>query len=216
MRQPRGKPWCGPACVQMVLAAHGITKKQCDIAAALPMTRQGIHVGNIGTYFLSLGFYVIACFWIRGMQPRFAGANGEAARRALWSRLNNSACTRDRRMWPTFSNRMSEFCGAGGQISLTPTPLERIKQALAQGEPPIINIYPFLLYRDGRVAGGHYIVPLEYREPGSVTLRYFSESSAEMWYADPCDGEEHCANPHTMMLACHLWHGAGLFISKKS
>ena len=210
VKQPRGSPLCGPACVSMVLSRYGIRRSMAAIAKALPMTKKGVLNAPLGTYFLREGYDVTMFYWVRGLRPRFMGTRTyNALGRALGAPLTINASDGDRKSWPAAVRSMRTFLDAGGELRLEPVQAHHVETALRRDMPPIVNINPRVLDSYGDRDGGHYVVPL------SMSGRDSQVTRPMIHFLDPVSGREQVRYVAEFMHACHVWHGSALFIRPK-
>jgi hypothetical protein len=208
---PGNRPWCGPAAVRAVLSRH--RRQQylptvAEIAAALPMNKWGIRLGDLGTYLLGQDMHVTMYMWIHGMQPRLMGlCNGDLLEQAL--RLPLTASAGDtKRAWKSIANSTIRFRKAGGRVFLKPVLASHIAHETRNGNPPIVSLNPWLLWQKGRRDLGHYVVPVGVTNeelPGSRFVHFLDSTETEQVSA-PLD---------RFMHACHVWQGSALLIQPR-
>lgn len=211
IQQPEGKPWCGLACAQMALAHYGIRRLQKTIAAALPMTEDGIRAGDLGRYLLQQGLGVAMLQWRRGTQPRLMGTcSAQELERALELRYTAGAGNYLRRKWVSEKHSSVRFSVGGGRFLLEPLQSRHIASALQKDWPVIVGVNKALLDRRHRSDLGHYVLPIRIAHPQRNMVHPWIE------YIEPRSGTVIRERIDRFMHACHVWEGVGLIIHPKS
>lgn len=88
--QPQTKPYCGPACVKMVLAYYGVKVSLRNLIKLMPMTRNGISPYSMGGFLKALAPTVFidknsacSCFWCKRDKRLYKEAGGVLIPRAV-------------------------------------------------------------------------------------------------------------------------------------
>jgi hypothetical protein len=163
--QPGNTEYCGPACVKMVFAYHGMRLSLKSIANALPMLSNGIDIASLGTFFLDYGFDVSIKLWLQKWPTSFLWGDNFERQLRQWCERNVVKPNKDRKI---YRRSLPKFLEKGGQVIPSPVSLEDIKKSLepdpntGKASPCILNINVSNLYgwRRRIKNAAHYVVPV--------------------------------------------------------
>lgn len=207
--QPKGKPWCGPAAAQTVLAFHGREVPPVERIVAefkQDMNALGTDMASLGMFFLRRGFKAKIVFWLPAFPSRFQRLTvpPEAEHEVLkWCARNvaTKRGARAEREGASYRKTLPLFIKNGGKVFPRPVCVRDIKAALSQERPPILNLNMAILFQKRKRYAGHYVVPVDWGED-IVVVR------------DPAVGEYHY-DLHLVLHALYSWRSGALFVTPR-
>jgi|GEM_PF-6393067 len=203
LRQSRTLPYCGHTCARMVLAHHGYGTSR-SIARSIIRFSNGrpIESEEIGSVLLSYGLNVEIYNWHHGLPNRFA----ELRRQHVINTEMLSWCRREVVSgWDKERRRATaNFIEHGGIFIPSPISIARLKAAVRNNCPPILQVNVSTLYFCRAKQRQHYLV-----------VRHISDCAVQVNDPNPY-GDARCSYPTShMIFAMHSMHGAAIIASPK-
>jgi len=206
-KQPKDSVLCGPTCVRMVLAYHGIKVSLPKIVEKLRIIKTGIYLSDLGILLMEYNFYTELKFWLIGMEPRWYGVSDpDQQRHILRSKLRNMHW----REWDACRGKLLKYINNGGRLTFKPVMPSDVERELFSQRPSIISINSRVMNTKGKGDKGHFIVTK------SITEKDSEVSKPMLGYLDPWDGVEHNKYVEDVIFYNHIWDGGGLLIIPKS
>jgi len=202
--QPKFSPFCGPACVKMVLAFHGHKTTLNSIASEMKVCASGIDMLSIGNFFLRRDFNVTIEMWYENFPNRFIGLTEGIQEEFLrWCRRGDTLTNQKDRI---YRKKIQLFIESDGVLIPKPVSFKKLRAAIRKGCPPILNLDVSTLYKSRqRTQIGHYIIPVRITD-NEITIN------------DPAwkDYGGIKTYPTEIILhACYNWDAGAIFIEPK-
>jgi len=201
--QPNGKPYCGPACAQMVLAFQGYDIPLENIVSSTK-TLTSVDITTLGTCFLEKDFIVTIELWLRGFPNRFIGLTSGITQEILqWCHevIHHVDIDTIDRNDVIHATTIPRFIEQGGRIVPKPFSLRKLRAAIKKRCPPILNLNMATIYQCEEKDAGHYVIPTRVTQ-NTITL------------IDPNHGIK--TYPTELILhACYTWTAGVIFIEPR-
>ncbi|HSU72686.1 MAG TPA: hypothetical protein VLJ21_02460 [Candidatus Binatia bacterium] len=204
VNQPKNSHLCGPCTLEMFYRFHGIKRTARDVWRSVLRRTWGTYTSELGIDLLKQGFKVQYAVW---SSQRFPVEYRTMSQRKILKDLRRRA--RKQKRGDLALTSLANFIKAGGKLEPRIATLRELRDAVKQGNPPLIGIEQHCLYKVDMPGhpyqSGHFVMPVAFKGNRVQLNDPYWETRKPYWIT-----------VDELLFAWYSWNGMVLFAKKSA